>query len=78
MSYPTKYSRQYDYVSYQNGNPNRPLPADKINADLNQVALSTKEIVDFLKGIARADGKLAIPPNETATTSTPDRFGPTC
>jgi hypothetical protein len=49
MSYPTKYTRQYDYVSYQNANPNRPLPAGQIHADFNQVARSTVETIDFLK-----------------------------
>jgi hypothetical protein len=58
MSYPTKYDRQYDYASYQNANPTRPLPATKVNADLNQVQLSTHEIVDFLKTSIRADGKI--------------------
>ncbi|MET4235521.1 hypothetical protein ABIA85_008832 [Bradyrhizobium sp. LA6.10] len=59
MSYPTKYTRQYDYVSYQNANPNRPLPAGQIHADLNQAALSSNEIVDFLKKSIRADGAVA-------------------
>ncbi|MGY4288754.1 hypothetical protein ACVWXO_007974 [Bradyrhizobium sp. LM2.7] len=59
MSYPTKYTRQYDYVSYQNANPSRPLPADKVNADLNQVALASREMVDFVKTVIRADGALA-------------------
>lgn len=59
MSYPTKYTRQYDYVSYQNANPNRPLPAGHIQADLNQVALSTADIVEFLKKSLRSDGALA-------------------
>ncbi|MVT69942.1 hypothetical protein GPL21_33175 [Bradyrhizobium pachyrhizi] len=59
MSYPTKYTRQYDFSSYQNTNPNRPLPATKVNADLNAVAQSTSEIVDFLKTSLRADGMLA-------------------
>jgi hypothetical protein len=55
---PTKYTRQYDYQSYQNSNPTRPLPADKVNADLNLVQQSTAEIVDFLKTSIRADGKI--------------------
>ncbi|MBO4228023.1 hypothetical protein [Bradyrhizobium neotropicale] len=59
MAYPTKYERQYDYVAYQNANPTRPLPATKVNADLNAAAQSTSEIVDFLKGFSRDDGKLA-------------------
>lgn len=56
MSYPTKYTRQNDYVAYQNANLSRPLPATSVHADLNQVALSTKEIVDFLKTSLRSDG----------------------
>lgn len=59
MAYPTKYTRQYDYSSYQNSNPNRPLPGDKHNVDYDALVLSVGEIVDFLKGFSRADGKLA-------------------
>lgn len=58
MSYPTKYTRQNDYVSYQNANPNRPLPATSIHADLNQVARSSEETIDFLKKSIRADGAI--------------------
>lgn len=59
MGYPTKYTRQYDFVSYQNANPNRPLPATKVNADLNAIAASIDEIVEFLKLSHRDDGALA-------------------
>ena len=59
MAYPTKYTRQYDFASYQNSNPSRPLPADKVNADYNAVQNSIGEIVEFLKGFSRADKKLA-------------------
>jgi hypothetical protein len=58
MSYPTKYTRQYDYISYQNANPSKPLPANQVHADLNQVATSTGEIVDFLKTSLRSDGAI--------------------
>lgn len=37
MSYPTGYERQYDFQGYQNSNPTRPLPGDRVNADLNAV-----------------------------------------
>lgn len=56
MSYPSSYTRQYDYVSYQNSNPSRPLPATKVNADYNAVALSLAETIDFLKTSLRSDG----------------------
>jgi hypothetical protein len=59
MSYPTKYQRQYDYVSYQNANPSRPLPATKVNADYNAVAASLEETIEFLKTSLRSDGALA-------------------
>ena len=59
MPYPTKYTRQYDYQSYQNSNPTRPLPGGKVNVDLDAAKLSIGEIVDFLKGVMRPDGKLA-------------------
>jgi len=58
MPYPTKYSRLYDFASYQNANPTRPLPGDRVNFDLNAIKQSVTEIVDFLKGPIRSDGKL--------------------
>lgn len=59
MTYPTKYTRQYDFQSYQVSNPTRPLPGDKVNTDLNAVKQSVGEVVDFLKTSIRADGRLA-------------------
>lgn len=59
MAYPTKYARQFDYQSYQNANPTRPLPGDKVNVDLNYVVTSIDEIVDFIEGVTRSDGLLA-------------------
>jgi hypothetical protein len=59
MAYPGKYTRQYDYVSYQNTNPARPLPAPKLHADLNLLAQLSDDAVEFLKGFTRSDGRLA-------------------
>ncbi|WP_036022984.1 hypothetical protein [Bradyrhizobium yuanmingense] len=59
MSYPTKYTRQYDYVSYQNANPSRPLPAGQLHADLNAVVGSLDETIEFLKTSLRSDGAIA-------------------
>lgn len=59
MPYPTKYTRQYDFNSYQNSNPTRPLPGGKVNVDLDALKQSTSEIIDFLKNFTRSDGKLA-------------------
>lgn len=59
MPYPTKYTRQYDFQSYQVSNPTRPLPGNQVNIDLNAVVTSIGEVVDFLKTSIRADGRLA-------------------
>jgi hypothetical protein len=59
MAYPDVYFRQFDFQSYQNANPNRPLPGNKVNADLNAVAEFSTEIVAFIKGSLRDDGKIA-------------------
>ena len=59
MAYPTKYTRQYDFQSYQNANPATPLPGDKVNADLNQAELSLEEVIEFLKTSIRSDGQVA-------------------
>lgn len=59
MPYPTKYTRQYDFQSYQNSNPTRPLPGNQVNIDFNAVKHTTTEIIDFLKTSIRSDGKLA-------------------
>jgi hypothetical protein len=56
MAYPSKYTRQYDYVSYQNANPSRPLPAGQIHADYNAIVASLDETIDFIKTAIRADG----------------------
>lgn len=59
MAYPTKYARQYDYQSYQNANPTRPLPGDKVNVDLNYIVGAIDEIVEFQKLLQNSDGSLA-------------------
>lgn len=69
MAYPTVYARQFDFQSYQNANPTRPLPGDKVNADLNEIVTSIDEIVTFLQGVTRADGELA---NGSVTVDTLD------
>lgn len=58
MSYATKFERQFDYLSYQNANPTRPLPGDKVNIDLNYIVGSIDEIIEFQKLIQRSDGAL--------------------
>lgn len=59
MSYPTAYERDYDFVSYQNANPTRPLPAGPLHTEFAALELTTDEIITALQGIMRADGELA-------------------
>ncbi len=58
MAYPTKYARQYDFQSYQNANPTRPLPGDKVNVDFNFVVTSIGQVIEFQKLVQRSDGAL--------------------
>jgi hypothetical protein len=59
MPYPTKYTRQYDFQSYQVSNPTRSLPGNQVNVDLDSVKASIAEIVEFMKTSIRSDGRLA-------------------
>ncbi len=70
MPYPRSYEREYDFYGYQTANPNKPLPGDHVNDELNDVELSTQEIVDFIKKFTTTDGRLA--PN----TVGPDQLDP--
>ena len=59
MAYPQNYTRLFDYQSYQNANPTRPLPGDRVNLDLNEVVRAVGETNAFVRGVTRSDGRLA-------------------
>lgn len=55
---PTAYTRQFSFSGFQNVNPSKPLPADKVDAELSAVATATAQAVDAIKDIRRSDGRL--------------------
>lgn len=59
MAQPTRYEPSYDFSDFQQDNPTEPLPADKIDTELENIAETTDEICDNLALIQRDDGALA-------------------
>lgn len=58
MADPTKYTKGYSFSGFQATAPNRPLPAQNVDAELSNVETSIGQIVDGLKQIRRSDGRL--------------------
>ncbi len=59
MAQPTPYTRQYNFTDYQTTNPNDPLPAAQVDAELNAVKLTSDQTRTNLGLIQRDDGRLA-------------------
>ncbi|KAB7783662.1 right-handed parallel beta-helix repeat-containing protein [Methylorubrum populi] len=59
MPYARPYNRVYSFQNFQAGNPSRPLPADQVDAEFNEVKLSLDQTQSNLKKIQRSDGALA-------------------
>lgn len=59
MPYARTYNRQYNFQDFQRDNPSRPLPADRVDAEFNEVKLSLDSTQANLKRIQRSDGALA-------------------
>jgi len=45
MAQPLPYERDYDFQNFQSGHPSTPLPGDKVNAELDQVAATLDEVL---------------------------------
>jgi hypothetical protein len=58
MASPTRYVVSYSFDDFQTANPTIPLPADKLEIELNNLVLTTDEIIDNLNLIQRSDGAL--------------------
>jgi len=58
MADPTIYSPSYDFTAFQVSNPTTPLPADKVEIELNAIEATTGEIITNLTMIQRSDGAL--------------------
>ncbi len=50
-TFPEPYIRQFDFASYQNANPTRPLPGNRVNADLNAVEATLDQVLATLQAI---------------------------
>ena len=58
MANPTPFTRNYGFGAFQQNDPTSPLPGDAVDAQLDNVATSTQEIVSALADVRRADGQL--------------------
>lgn len=73
MAQPTAYDRQFNFTNQQALTPTAPLRADKVDAELNAVKVTTDEILENLALIQRDDGALAnqsVGPDQLATSIT--------
>ena len=59
MSQPTEYQRQYSFSAFQAASPDDPLPAVKIELELNAIKTTLDQIRTNLALIQRDDGELA-------------------
>lgn len=58
MANPTSYSRGYSFTGFQQSTPADPLPADKLDAELDGVATAVGQTQSALSDIRRSDGAL--------------------
>ena len=58
-STPSKYTRSYDFNSYQTANPSDPLPASNVTNEFDTLSTAYNKTVDNLEVIQRSDGKLS-------------------
>ncbi|MBB4017589.1 hypothetical protein GGR16_002623 [Chelatococcus caeni] len=59
MPYLQPYEPDYSFFGFQNANPQSPLPGDRLDAQLEDVAFSLEQVIAFLQGFTTAEGKLA-------------------
>lgn len=59
MSAPTVYTISYDFTSFQSANPSAPLPADRLEIELENIVTTTDEIISNLGLLQRSDGELS-------------------
>jgi microcystin-dependent protein len=59
MAPPTRYTRQFNFTNQQALTPTAPLQADKVDAELNALVVTTDQVITNLSLIQRDDGELA-------------------
>lgn len=58
MSGLRRYERDYSFASYQANAPQKPLPGQKVDQELDNLSQATDLLVDGLNDIRRSDGQL--------------------
>lgn len=58
MADPTKFTPGYGYADFQASNPSTPLPGNRVDTDMANIATSVSEIVDAVTDVRRSDGAL--------------------
>ena len=59
MTYAPTYNRLYNFSNFQAVNPTTPLPANQVDAELNQIKITLDAILQNLALIQRSDGAIA-------------------
>lgn len=73
MAPPTRYTRQFNFTNQQALTPTAPLQADKVDAELNALVVTTDQVITNLSLIQRDDGALAngiVGPEQLSATIT--------
>lgn len=58
MSDPVKYTPDYSFTNWQANNPKLPLPANRVDDEYANIAISIGQAIDGLMDIRRSDGEL--------------------
>lgn len=58
MPQPNPYTRSYDFTDFQEQYPNQPLPAAPVDANLDNIAIAIRQVINRLILVQRDDGKL--------------------
>lgn len=58
MTAPNRYSRGYSFSGFQANSPNRPLPGNKVDGELDNVEQSINDLANAVADIRRDDGAL--------------------
>lgn len=58
MANPTPYERGYSFAGFQANNPQKPLPGQKVDEELDNIERTTTDLISGLADIRRSDGKL--------------------
>jgi hypothetical protein len=58
MANPTSYSPGYSFSGWQSSNPTLPLPADKVDSELANIAVAVNSAGLAVQDVRRSDGKL--------------------